>query len=531
MLQTTPKSFRLYQQGIFMSIPEQPPLIRAAAYVRMSTEHQQYSTNNQMDVIEEYAARRGMEIVRKYSDEGKSGLNIQGRDSLGLMISDVESKIADYTCILVYDVSRWGRFQDADESAYYEYICKRAGISVHYCAEQFENDGSPVSTIVKGVKRAMAGEYSRELSSKVFQGACRLIQMGYKQGGTAGYGLRRMLIDQTGQHKGILKIGEQKSLQTDRVILVRGPEEEVDAVQWMYDVFVREGLQESEIAKSLNARGLTTDFGREWNRATVHQVLTNEKYIGNNVYHRTSFKLKKKHVNNPPERWIRNEKAFEGIVDPTIFFAAQGIIIERSRKFSDGEMLEKLKGVLQQHGRISGILIDECEDMPSSAAFRHRFGSLVAAYSLIGYTPQTDYGFLEVNRRLRLQHPAIVAEVIAQIEAMGGSVTTHEQTDLLIVNRELRASIVLCRHQTTMRGSSRWVIRLDESLRPDITVAVRMDTTNEEIQDYYLLPSIDMTWEKLRIAEDNGIYLDAYRFQSLDYFFYMTARTTIQQTV
>jgi len=62
--------------------------------------------------------------------------------------------------ILVYDVSRWGRFQDADESAYYEYRCRRAGIQVVYCAEQFENDGSPVSTIVKGVKRAMAGEYT-----------------------------------------------------------------------------------------------------------------------------------------------------------------------------------------------------------------------------------------------------------------------------------------------------------------------------------------------------------------------------------
>jgi hypothetical protein len=36
-----------------------------------------------------------------------------------------------------------------------------------YCAEQFENDGSPVSTVVKGVKRAMVGENSRELSAKV----------------------------------------------------------------------------------------------------------------------------------------------------------------------------------------------------------------------------------------------------------------------------------------------------------------------------------------------------------------------------
>ena len=78
---------------------------------------------------------------------------------------------------------------------YYEYICKRAGINVAYCAEQFENDGSPVSTIVKGVKRAMAGEYSRELSIKVFTGQCRLIELGYRQGGPAGFGLRQLLID------------------------------------------------------------------------------------------------------------------------------------------------------------------------------------------------------------------------------------------------------------------------------------------------------------------------------------------------
>src|SRR6202012_1436172 len=197
-------------------------LNRAAVYVRMSTEHQQYSTSNQMDVIREYAKRRELEIIKEYSDEGKSGLDIQGRDSLAQMIRDVQEGRAEFSCILVYDISRWGRFQDADESAYYEYICRRAGVSVHYCAEQFENDGSPVSTIVKGVKRAMAGEYSRELSSKVFQRACRLIQLGYKQGGTAGFGLRRMLVDQTGQHKSVLKMGEHKCLQTDRVILIPG---------------------------------------------------------------------------------------------------------------------------------------------------------------------------------------------------------------------------------------------------------------------------------------------------------------------
>ena len=123
----------------------------------MSTEHQQYSTENQSDKLYEYANKRGIEIIRTYADEGKSGLRIEGRQGLQELIRIVESGQADFQIILVYDISRWGRFQDADESAYYEYICRRAGIQVAYCAEQFENDGSPVSTIVKGVKRAMAG--------------------------------------------------------------------------------------------------------------------------------------------------------------------------------------------------------------------------------------------------------------------------------------------------------------------------------------------------------------------------------------
>ena len=119
------------------------------------------------------------------------GLSISGRDGLQRLLADVKVGNTDFEAVLVYDVSRWGRFQDADESAHYEYTCKQAGILVIYCAEQFENDGSPVSTIVKGVKRAMAGEYSRELSAKVFAGQCRLIELGFRQGGPAGFGLRR----------------------------------------------------------------------------------------------------------------------------------------------------------------------------------------------------------------------------------------------------------------------------------------------------------------------------------------------------
>lgn len=122
---------------------------RAAAYVRMSAEHQQYSTCNQLDVIREYSRRRNLELEKVYADEGKSGLRIKGRESLTQMIRDVLAKDVNLAHILVYDVSRWGRFQDPDEAAHYEFICRQAGVAVHYCAEQFENDGGLASTIAK----------------------------------------------------------------------------------------------------------------------------------------------------------------------------------------------------------------------------------------------------------------------------------------------------------------------------------------------------------------------------------------------
>jgi DNA invertase Pin-like site-specific DNA recombinase len=232
--------------------------IPAAQYVRMSTEHQRYSTENQSDAILQYAVRYGFDIVKTYSDKAKSGLRIDGRDALKQLLTDVESGAAGFKVILVYDVSRWGRFQDTDESASYEYICRRCGIEVHYCAEQFENDGSIASTIVKTVKRAMAGEYSRELSSKTFTGQARLIELGFKQGGFAGYGLRRRLVDQYGNPKAILAFGERKSLQSDRVVLEPGPAAKV--VCRMFRMFVYEGKRQSEIARILNDEQIKTDI-------------------------------------------------------------------------------------------------------------------------------------------------------------------------------------------------------------------------------------------------------------------------------
>lgn len=501
---------------------------RAAQYVRMSTEHQQYSTQNQAQTIQEYAEQRGIEIIKTYADDGKSGLVIGGRAALQQMIADVESGAAEFNVILVYDVTRWGRFQDADESAYYEYLCKRAGIQVVYCAEQFENDGSPVSTIVKGVKRAMAGEYSRELSVKVFAGQCRLIELGFRQGGAAGFGLRRVLIDERGNIKGELKRGDHKSLQTDRVILMPGPAEEIAWVNRMYRWLIEDDLSFREIADRLNEAGVVTDLDRAWTPSSVRTVLSNEKYIGNNVFNRRSFKLRKLHVDNPPEMWVRKEGAFEGIVPLEVFMTAQEIITARSARPSDEELLDHLKRLYAEAGQLSGMLIDQDPDMPSSATYRGRFGSLTRAYEMIGYRTERDRERIALNKRLREMHPEIIARTEAAIADVGGSVTRDTRTDLLSINDELVVSLVLARCQPQADGRLRWRIRFDPMrYQADVTLAVRLDAMNQGELDYYLLPWIDLPRQEIRLCNRTAIAFEAFRFDDLGFFYGMAERVGI----
>jgi DNA invertase Pin-like site-specific DNA recombinase len=128
------------------------PSTRAASYVRTPTKPQKDSISNQVDAIRKYANRCGLQIVKEYVDEGKSGLNIQNRESLTQLIRDVQNGQINFSFVLLYDVSRWGRFQDADESAYYEHICRLAGVSVHYCAPHLKRDKRPDSPTTEGGK-------------------------------------------------------------------------------------------------------------------------------------------------------------------------------------------------------------------------------------------------------------------------------------------------------------------------------------------------------------------------------------------
>lgn len=503
-------------------------MIPAAAYVRMSTDLQKYSTENQLAAIQSYAEQRGCTIIKVYEDSGRSGLNIKGRDAFRELINDVENKKANFKIIIVYDVSRWGRFQNADESAHYEFLCSRAGIAVHYCAEQFENDGSLGSHLLKSVRNVMVGEYSRDLSVKVFAGQCRLIELGYRQGGMAGFGLRRMLIDEHGNAKGELKFGERKSLQTDRVVLIPGPESEIKIVQRIFYMFTEERRTEKEISSILNNEGIASDLGRDWTSGTIRQLLTNEKYIGNNVYNKRSFKLKKQRVRNNPEIWVRRDSSFPALVSQTFFDRARNIFEERHQTLSNNELLMLLKQAVETRGVISGIIIDEMEDMPPSSIFRRRFGSLLRAYQLVGYDPGKDYEYIEINKKIRLEFEGQISHLIDDLHLVGASVERDANTDILLINGEFRTSVIVARCKTTGAGSLRWEVRLDTGLLPDITIVVRMDDKNTEPIDYYILPSIDIMQPRLRLLERNPFGLEAYRFPSLEFFLKLTQRIKLE---
>ena len=496
----------------------------------MSTEHQKYSTENQGEIIRRYAEQRGLTLVRTYEDSGKSGLRIDGRDALKRLIDDVRSGAADFSAILVYDVSRWGRFQDADESAYYEFICKEAGITVHYCAEQFENDGSLSSTIIKSMKRAMAGEYSRELSAKVFTGQCRLIGLGFRQGGMAGYGLRRQLIDEHRQPKGELPIGAQKSLQTDRVILVPGPPDEIETVRRMYRMFVDEGRSERDIADHPERRRRADRPGPSldsWNcspssdQREVHRQQRLQPHLLQ--AQEEASRQPAGHVDQGRRRVCRRSSIRR------LFDAVRQIIQERSRRFTIEEMLERLATLLKHTGWLSGLVIDEHDDMPSTLGVPHPLRQSAARVqdswaTRPAETTNTSKSIGCFERCTPKSWPTRSARSSGSAEPSA----TDPTTDLLTVNDEFTASIVISRSFQTSAGALRWKIRLDSGLQPDITVALRMDTANRAVVDYYLLPRIDIAAARLRLREENGFSLDAYRFDSLDSFFYLAARTRLR---
>ena len=468
--------------------------LRAAQYVRMSTELQRYSIQNQAAAIAAYAQQRNLTIVRTYVDEGRSGLTIKRRPGLIELIEDVQSGHADFDHILVYDVSRWGRFQDVDESAHYEFVCKRSGIKVAYCAEQFENDGSLLSSIVKNIKRVMAAEYSRELGVKVHAGHCRIASLGYRVGGPLAFGLRREMVDEKQRAKGKLAKGECKALKTDRVRLRLGSNEEAAVVRWIFQQFVLERKTHVEIARRLNLANIANHHGRPWTDVMVQAILKNENYVGNLVYNRTSRRLGQKLVNNPDHLWIRSVSVLDPIVDEDIFARAKKTMAERYIVIPEDQMLRRLRLTLARKGKLNSRIITNTPGLPSVTSYVKHFGSMRKAYALIGYETSHDCAWYDSRHHwseVLSNLAARVAEVLRSDLGVGVDLTEDGRGLTLNGRRELSFHVVRQMTKKTASRAAQWRAHRPKPGAAELRVVLRLNGANKEIEDYLLLPAPD----------------------------------------
>jgi DNA invertase Pin-like site-specific DNA recombinase len=494
----------------------------------MSNDKQEYSTRNQQDAIAAYAARRNMKIVRAYADDGRSGLIIGGRKALQELVLDVKQGRADFEFILVYDVSRWGRFQDTDESAYYEFICKKAGIKLCYCAEQFENDGSFISTIWKNIKRGMAGESSRELSVKVFIGQCRLAELGFWQGGPPPYGMRRFLFEEGRRLKFQLERGQQKSLQTDRVILGPGPPQEVAVVRRIFSSFVVGGKRPAEIANALNAEGILNAEGGRWRSAAIRDVLAREKYLGHNIFNRVSAKLKQKQIVNPPDMWIRGEHAFPALVDRDLFAQAQTIIANGRPVPSDQEILSGLTTLWREKGDLNRAIIEDA-GMPLYLTYYKRFGGLIGAYDRIGFKPRRRFQLNRARPFLRAATEVVIQEIIGNIENLGGRAEFKKRPRLLTINDEFTVAIGTAWCWQSVAGEPRWRVHFAKRAASDLCLIICMDQSNSEVRGYYLLPTTELLQAKgLQLFLSNPVFSETHRHDTLEPFYRLCGREELR---
>jgi DNA invertase Pin-like site-specific DNA recombinase len=481
-----------------------PSLVPAAQYLRMSNEHQSYSLENQAEAIQRYAELNGYEIMATFSDAGRSGVSLKGRPGLIRLLNDVMKGTCLFRAILVYDVSRWGRFQDCDEAAHYEFICKSANIPVHYCAESFLNDNGLANSIVKALKRTMAAEYSREMGARVFAAAKKLAEHGFKQGGQSAYGLRRMMISGEGHQLRLLGIGERKNVRTDRVIFVPGREEEVECVREIYRLLVQENKTPYRIAMELNCRNIAGPRG-EWRQQTVTRILSDPKYTGCNVWNRSSKRLGARWSLTPRSNWIVKQGAFEAIVDQPLFQKAQRVLADQKKPYTKEELLESLRALLRSHGRLSYAILKNSRGLPSMNTFIRHFGSLRRAFELAGdksrSTRPTSEQMIEAKRLRQQLIDRLISLFPLQVSVRGDSTSLQN----LRLN-DLPVSVVVC--PAVRRGHGiNWFIDNKCTLGTTITLLVRLMTDSSGFRDCFVMKTPRRQWIRRRCELKQSVEL------------------------
>jgi hypothetical protein len=215
--------------------------------------------------------------------------------------------------------------------------------------------------------------------------------------------------------------------------------------------------------------------------------------------------------------WIRRENAFEAIVAPKIFKKAQELLAQRRCRLSDQDCLDRLSALWQKRGHLSHKIIIGSKTIPDSSTYRARFGSLTAAYREIGFRPRPRYRWPETEAKIRSLVNAAMAEIISKLEKRGGAPEFDDKGRLLTVGRHITVSVGAARGLCEGGGQTRWRVKVDRNATSDWTLIFRMNSSNGAIQDYYMLPTVQLAQtrvKKLRIT--SRVFSNSTRYESID---------------
>lgn len=485
---------------------------RVATYSRMSTDHQRYSIENQAAAMDAYAQAHGLEVVKTYADPGRSGVTLRKRPGLTQLLGDVLAGEHRFSALLVYDVSRWGRFQDVDESAHYEFVLRRAGVPVVYCAEPFENDGTPLTAILKAIKRSMAGEYSRDLSVRVAASHMRGARLSQRQGGVPMLGFRRELHDENGQPRGPLWAGERKWLPGGHVRLAHASDGEVRIVRYIFRLFAAGNLSQQQLVDHLNREGVPRRDGGRWTINIIRRLLVTETYIGVGIYRRTTVPLGGAVIHHPKSEWVRAPGAVEPIVDPKLFQRVQRQLRRWREPVPESELLKPLRALFERRGRLSRHIIDACPDCWSAQTYSSRFGTIDEAYRRVGYFPKLDTRYRVLVAPLLAIREAKVGELNELADAAGLKLEPWDGI-WRIAGRILEVRTVRCLIRPN--GLLNWDFTTKRQQVPDLRLVIRMQPENVEVLDYLLLPACDRPEHHVVFSSRKRKASDRFRFERL----------------
>jgi len=474
---------------------------KAVAYYRHSAQDkQENSIPIQREQVRRFAKEHGIEIIKEFADEGKSGLTTEGRDAFNEMINDyVIGNKEEFQYILVLDVSRWGRYQDINQSAYFEFLCKKNGKQVVYTSIGFPKGDALFEFLHRDIERYRSAKYSVELSEKVFRGCIKVAEQGYRPGGAAPYGLSRLLLDENRKPVGILLHGQRKSIQNQRVTLTLGKENERYVVNRIFHEFVDEGKNALEIAKGLNDERIPAPKRGKWNSSSIYNILTNESYTGTLIYNRTTQKLKSPPRINPKEAWIRKNGIFPGIITKEMFKKAQEILAEQLKleKYSDNFLISKLKEIYDRYGFISSSLI-KANTKVSPSTYARRFYSLDLACQLMFRQPIKE----------------VIEDVLNRIKSYGYQI--EGSTNNFTLNGHFHIGIYPS--VPMLRGDHYiWCFPLNKKDKLDFIIGIPLSyEQGHEALGYLIFPLMFMHTKKIRISGAHDEKIKLYGYTTLD---------------